>query len=126
MLSRGTQIFRRRDKNDSGLLDTTFPDAVDRYYDRLLRAAWLRTGNADDARDVVQESFYRALKAISRFRGGSSLYTWLYAIMRNVCSETRRGKTLFSIDPAGLTEGMKPLSGNPETPDMLLRPMAGS
>jgi len=46
-------------------------------------ARWL-TGNDHDAEDVVQESYLRALKFFSGFRGGSSR-PWLLAIVRNTC-----------------------------------------
>jgi len=46
-------------------------------------ARWL-TGNDHDAEDVVQESYLRALKFISGFRGGNSR-PWLLAIVRNTC-----------------------------------------
>ena len=46
-------------------------------------ARWL-TGNEHDAEDVVQESYLRALKFFSGFRGGSSR-PWLLAIVRNTC-----------------------------------------
>jgi len=46
-------------------------------------ARWL-TGNEHDAEDAVQESYLRALKFFSGFRGGSSR-PWLLAIVRNTC-----------------------------------------
>ncbi len=46
-------------------------------------ARWL-TGNDHDAEDVVQESYLRALKFFSGFRGGSS-GPWLLTIVRNTC-----------------------------------------
>jgi len=46
-------------------------------------ARWL-TGNDHDAEDVVQESYLRALKFFSGFRGGSSR-PWLLTIVRNTC-----------------------------------------
>ncbi len=46
-------------------------------------ARWL-TGNEHDAEDVVQESYLRALKFFSGFRGGSSR-PWLLTIVRNTC-----------------------------------------
>ena len=46
-------------------------------------ARWL-TRNDHDAEDVVQESYLRALKFFSGFRGDSSR-PWLLAIVRNTC-----------------------------------------
>ncbi|MCY4068939.1 MAG: RNA polymerase sigma factor [Acidimicrobiaceae bacterium] len=64
-------------------------------FDRLVRvthrdayALALRlTGNAEDARDVVQDAYLRAYKGIDRFRGDAQFSTWLYRIVAN-CSNT--------------------------------------
>jgi RNA polymerase sigma-70 factor, ECF subfamily len=42
-------------------------------------------GHAEDAEDAVQETFLRALRALSGFRGDASLRTWLSRIAVNVC-----------------------------------------
>ena len=39
--------------------------------------------DADEARDVAQEAFIKAYRAIGRFRGDSAFYTWLYRIAIN-------------------------------------------
>ena len=46
-------------------------------------ARWL-TGNDQDAEDVVQEAYLRALKFFDGFHGGDSR-TWLLTIVRNTC-----------------------------------------
>jgi RNA polymerase sigma-70 factor (ECF subfamily) len=40
--------------------------------------------NHADADDLAQETFLAAYRAIGRFRGGSSFYTWLYRIAVNL------------------------------------------
>ncbi|MEO1061515.1 MAG: sigma-70 family RNA polymerase sigma factor [Actinomycetota bacterium] len=47
------------------------------------------TGDPDDARDVVQETYLRAYRAIGRFRGDAQFSTWLYRITAN-CASTMR------------------------------------
>ena len=42
-------------------------------------------GNHEDASDLSQDVFVRAYKGLHRFRGQSSLGTWLYRIGVNVC-----------------------------------------
>jgi RNA polymerase sigma-70 factor (ECF subfamily) len=46
-------------------------------------ARWL-TGNQQDAEDVVQEAYLRALRFFDGFRGGDGR-AWLLAIVRNTC-----------------------------------------
>ena len=48
-----------------------------------MRFALRLVGDPDEASDVAQETFIRAYERIADFRGGSSLYTWLYRIAYN-------------------------------------------
>jgi RNA polymerase sigma-70 factor (ECF subfamily) len=45
-------------------------------------ARWLVRSD-EDARDIVQESFLRAWRAFTQFRGGADARAWLLAIVRN-------------------------------------------
>ena len=57
---------------------------VERYQERIFNVACSIVGNTESARDVAQETFIRAYKALPRFRGASGFYTWLYRITVNV------------------------------------------
>jgi RNA polymerase sigma-70 factor (ECF subfamily) len=41
------------------------------------------TSDAEEARDLTQETFLRAFQSISRFRGDANLKTWIYRIAIN-------------------------------------------
>jgi RNA polymerase sigma-70 factor (ECF subfamily) len=56
---------------------------------RCLRALGVATSALDDA---AQEVFLVVHRRMSEFRGDSALRTWLYAIVRNVASNQRRGQ----------------------------------
>lgn len=75
------------------------PEAIDwlvnSYADRLLRAATLILGDRYVAEDVVQESLMNAVLHLPHFRGDSSLYTWLYAIMIRRCRRLQ-GKAFWA------------------------------
>jgi RNA polymerase sigma-70 factor (ECF subfamily) len=43
-----------------------------------------------DAEDVAQEALIEVCKSIGRFKGNSSLHTWVYRVSTNVCLEHRR------------------------------------
>jgi RNA polymerase sigma-70 factor (ECF subfamily) len=64
--------------------------------------AVLRTvGDVDDARELTQETFTRALGKIDSFRGEAQPYTWLFRIALNLSisrlRQVRRHRT-FSLD----------------------------
>lgn len=51
-------------------------------------------GRKEDAEDIVQDTFRRAWTAIPRFRGQSSLLTWLCRISYNLCIDHARSRKL--------------------------------
>lgn len=69
-----------------------FSELVSLFESRVYRAAYALTGNEEDARDLSQETFVRAYKAIARFRGESSFFTWLYRILLNSFRSSLRKK----------------------------------
>ena len=56
-------------------------------------------GNPESARDLVQEAFYRAFRAIGDFRGESAMSTWLCGIARNVALNHIRSQKYVSDAP---------------------------
>jgi len=60
------------------------------YFPRIHRAALLLCGNPWDADDLAQETFLVAARQQHTFRGRSSVYTWLYAILLNLERQARR------------------------------------
>lgn len=44
-----------------------------------------RMVNGEDAYDLTQEVFYRALRSLSAFKGDCKFSTWLYTIAKNTC-----------------------------------------
>jgi RNA polymerase sigma-70 factor, ECF subfamily len=45
---------------------------------------------AEDAKDVLQETLFAAARTLPDFRGASSVSTWLYTIARSFCIKKRR------------------------------------
>ncbi|MCX6155984.1 MAG: RNA polymerase sigma factor [Candidatus Kapabacteria bacterium] len=69
-----------------------------RKYRKFVFATALRfTNSYDDADDISQESFIKAIESIQKFRGESSLKTWLYRITRNLCITQMRKKKFYSL-----------------------------
>ncbi len=68
-----------------------FEQLVSDTYADTYTLAFRLTGDEEDARDVVQESYLRAYKGLKRFRGDAQFSTWLYRITAN-CANTHLGK----------------------------------
>ena len=62
---------------------TAFETLVLRYQDRLYTAMISVVGSADEAEDVVQESFIQAYLKLDTFQRNSRFFTWLYRIAVN-------------------------------------------
>lgn len=65
---------------------------VKNYSDNLLRFAFLRTGNNEQAKDLVQETFLAALRNAETYKGDISEKNWLYFILKNKIIDHYRKK----------------------------------
>ncbi len=79
-------LVRRMRQGDRAAFETL----VRRHQDRLWRLAGAMLRVPDHASDATQEVFLRAWTGLPRFRFRSSVFTWLYATLRNVCREYNR------------------------------------
>jgi RNA polymerase sigma-70 factor (ECF subfamily) len=69
-----------------------FDQLVTRYRMRVFGMIYNMVHNEQDAWDLAQDSFVKAWKSITRFRGQSSFYTWIYRIVTNVTIDWLRKK----------------------------------
>jgi RNA polymerase sigma-70 factor (ECF subfamily) len=68
-----------------------FAELIDRHHSACARYARRMLGNAQDAEDVVQETFLRAYVALQRYREQDRFKSWLFRILVNQCrSHARR------------------------------------
>lgn len=67
-----------------------FSRLVTRYQDRILNTCWRICGQLEDAQDLTQEAFVKALESIGGFRREANFYTWLYRIAVNLSISHRR------------------------------------
>jgi RNA polymerase sigma-70 factor, ECF subfamily len=87
-----------------------FGELVQKYQDRLYNTLVHVVGNAEDARDVVQDAFVQAFLKLEGFRQTSGFYTWLYRIAFNVAASLgRRRKPTLSIERAREAAGQEPV-----------------
>jgi len=81
-------LLKRLRSNDQA----AFHELVDQFSQPLFRVAYSMVGNAADAEDVVQETFTAAFAGIGRFRGESSLKTWLMQILVRQSARVQRSR----------------------------------
>jgi RNA polymerase sigma-70 factor (ECF subfamily) len=96
------------DQGDADLLDRlrrgddqAFEEVTRRYGGRMLAVARRLLRNEEDARDVVQEAFISAFKALDSFQGNARVSTWLHRIVVNTALmrlRSRRRRPEESID----------------------------
>lgn len=63
--------------------ETVFREFVDTYQPSLLRLCMGFLHDEEDAKDIVQDIFVEVFQSVGKFRGESSLSTWLYRIAVN-------------------------------------------
>jgi len=69
-----------------GDLDS-FNQLVLRWERPIYALAYRVIGREDDARDVCQETFLRAFRALGGFKGQAKFSSWLYRITLNLCRD---------------------------------------
>lgn len=81
-------------------MNTIFEQALTEQRDALCRYAYLLTTDNNKADDLVQETFYKALKYRNRFQSNSNLKAWLFTIMKNtfINDYRRQGRINSVID----------------------------
>ena len=67
---------------------------VERHRRSVYQLCYRFVANHEDASDLAQDVFVRAYRGLHRFRGQSSLGTWLYRIGVNVCLNRVSARTL--------------------------------
>lgn len=81
--------------------EEAFAEVYRRHLDMVYNLAYRMSGKREDAEDLAQEVFLRIHRHLGRFRGGSSLKTWIYRVTLNHCrSKLGRKRLPFrSLEP---------------------------
>ena len=77
-----------------------FARMVDEHSPMIYRLAYRMLGEANEAEDILQETFLNAYRHIGSFEGRSSIKTWLYRIATNqaLMRLRKRNPTFVSVD----------------------------
>jgi RNA polymerase sigma-70 factor (ECF subfamily) len=89
--------------SQAGDLDS-FNQLVLRWERPIYALAYRVIGREEDARDVAQETFLRAFRALKGFKGQAKFSSWLYRIALNLCRDwmRRERRTPVSQAPEGI------------------------
>jgi RNA polymerase sigma-70 factor (ECF subfamily) len=82
----------------------SFNQLVIRWERPIYALAYRVIGREDDARDVAQEAFLRAFRALKGFKGQAKFSSWLYRITLNLCRDwiRRERRTPVPQAPEGV------------------------
>jgi RNA polymerase sigma-70 factor, ECF subfamily len=99
----------RREKREPAANSYQFlADAVRQEGKKVYNLAYRLCGNAEEAKDIAQETFLRTMESHRRFEGRAGIYTYLYRIVFNVWKNRLRHRarhpaiSLHSSGPEGL------------------------
>src|SRR5215475_1554600 len=78
-------------------------------FDSLDNTAYRMTRSAEDAEDLVQETFFKAYKYYDKFQEGTNLKAWLFKILKNTFISNYRRKKLEprSVDFAEIEDSFE-------------------
>ena len=90
------------------------------HFERLYNLACWLTHDRQEAEDLVQETYAKALKGFSSFRSGTNFRAWIYRILRNAFLTSRTGLKATATVPLDLEDEEGALPAIEETPESIL------
>ena len=90
------------------------------HFERLYNFACWLTHDRQEAEDLVQETYAKALKGFSSFRPGTNFRAWIYKILRNAFLTSRSGLEATTTDQLDLEDEARDLPTTTETPESIL------
>lgn len=98
----------------------SFEELAMPLFDQLYNFAHWLAQNREEAEDLVQETYAKALKGFSSFRPGTNFRAWMYRILRNNFLTSRTGLRATKTVPLESEDNTVPVPSAPDTPESIL------
>ena len=89
-------------------------------FERLYNFAHWLTQDREEAEDLVQETYAKALKGFRSFQPGTNFRAWIYQILRNTFLTSRTGLKSTATVPLELEGDDEMLPAAKDTPESIL------
>src|ERR1700683_5341480 len=113
-------MFYHVDVTGADVHPDSFEELAMPLFDQLYNFAQWLTQNRDEAEDLVQETYAKALKGFSSFRLGTNFRAWMYRILRNTFLTSRTGLKATMTIPLDDEEQGQKRAGAFDTQESLL------
>jgi RNA polymerase sigma-70 factor (ECF subfamily) len=113
-------LFYYVDVSGADLKPDSFEELAMPLFDQLYNFARWLTQNREEAEDLVQETYAKALKGFSSFKIGTNFRAWMYRILRNTFLTSRTGLKVTMTVPLDTDEDGPELAVERDTPETLL------
>ena len=112
--------FTLVDVSGADLQLDSFEELAMPLFDQLYNFAHWLTQNREEAEDLVQETYAKALKGFSSFQLGTNFRAWMYRILRNTFLTSRTGLKVTMTVPLEPEEDGPELAVECVTPETIL------
>jgi RNA polymerase sigma-70 factor, ECF subfamily len=92
------------DQSGAHLQLDSFEELATPLFDQLYNFAHWLTQDREEAEDLVQETYVKALRAFSSFQLGTNFRAWIYRILRNTFLTSRQGLKVTMTVPLDFDE----------------------
>src|ERR1700687_5133082 len=114
------RCFYYVDVSGANLQLDSFEELAMPLFDQLYNFAHWLTQNREEAEDLVQETYAKALKGFSSFQLGTNFRAWMYRILRNTFLTSRTGLKVTMTVPLEPEEDGPELAVECATPETIL------
>jgi RNA polymerase sigma-70 factor (ECF subfamily) len=97
-----------------------FEDLAMPLFDSLYNFARWLAHNSNDAEDLVQETYLKALRSFASFRPGTNFRAWMFRILKNTFLSSRSTLERRLTDATVSEDDGPELAVDTETPEMIL------